>query len=302
MESSEPLEVDPRLPTTRRKREAEEWALVLQAEGVAVQVVRSDALFTIAVPPADVTRAAASLAAWHSERAIAPPAPEPLSTFAAASMPEILLAAASAFSLVTFHLGLERAGRLGDFISRGENQALLVLGGEAYRAVTALSLHADLGHAVGNALFGGFFLAALSGRLGLGLALACFIATGTLGNLADALYYRSGHSAIGASTGVFGLVGVLAGLAAWRRHRLATRRRGAWVALGAGLAIVAMLGGAGPRIDLAAHLFGLGAGSLAGLALAYPLAQRPRPGPLAQALALACSVLLIALAWQRAWA
>jgi rhomboid protease GluP len=302
MESDDPIELDPRLPTTHRKREAEEWALVLQAEGVAVRVVRGESLFTVVVPPADVIRAAASLAAWQSERAVAPPAPEPPATFAAATQPEILLAAASAFSLVAFHLGLERSGRLGEFIARGENQAVLVLGGEAYRAVTALALHSDLGHAVGNALFGGFFLAALTGRLGLGLALACFLATGTLGNLADALYYRSGHSSIGASTGVFGLVGILAGLAAWRRHRLATRRRGAWVALGAGLAIVAMLGGAGPRIDLAAHLFGLGAGSLAGLALAYPLAQQPRPGPLAQALAVVCSVLLVALAWQRAWA
>lgn len=302
MESIDPFELDPRLPTTHRKREAEEWALVLQAEGMAVRVVRGEALFSVVVPPADVIRAAASLAAWQSERAVLPPAPEPPSTFAAATKPEILLAAASAFCLVAFYMGLERSGRLGDFIARGENQAVLVLGGEAFRAVTALSLHADLGHAVGNALFGGFFLTALTGRLGLGLAIACFIATGTLGNLADALYHRSGHSSIGASTGVFGLVGVLAGLAAWRRHRLATHRRGAWVALGAGLAIVAMLGGAGPRIDLAAHLFGLGAGSLAGLALAYPLAQRPRPGPLAQALAVVCSVLLVALAWQRAWA
>ena len=300
MESSEPFEVDPRLPTTRRKREAEEWALVLEAEGVGVRVVRIDSDFTVAVPSADVARAAASLASWQAERALPPPPPEPLSTFAPASTLDVLLAATSALALVAFHLGLDRAGRLDEFISRGENQAVLVLAGEGYRTVTALSLHADLGHAIGNGLFGAFFLAVLSGRLGLGLSLACFLATGALGNLADALYYGSSHRSIGASTGVFGLVGVLAGLAAWRRHRRAPRNRGAWVALGAGLAIVAMLGGAGPKIDLAAHLFGLAAGSLAGLALAIPLAKRPRPGPIAQALAAAGSFLVIALAWQ--WA
>jgi len=300
MESTEPLEVDPQLPTTHRKREAEEWALVLEAEGVAVRVVRGESGFTVAVPAADAARAATSLASWKSERALPPPSPEPHATFAPASRLEILLAVACALALVAFHLGLDRSGRLDEFISRGENQAVLVIAGDLYRTVTALSLHADLAHAVGNGLFGAFFLSILSGRLGLGLALACFLATGALGNFADALYYGSGHRSIGASTGVFGLVGVLAGLAAWRRHRIATRNRGAWVALGAGLAIVAMLGGAGPKIDLAAHLFGLGAGSLAGIALAIPLANQPRPGLVAQALAAAGSVLGIALAWQ--WA
>ena len=296
MESVQTLEVDPYLPATPRKREAEEWALVLEAEGVPVRVVRIGPYFTVAVRPADAAHAAASLAAWHSERsAIAPP--EFLATFATASKGEIFLACASAFSLVAFHLGLERASRLADFIERGENQAALVVAGELGRTVTALTLHADLTHVVGNALFGAFFLAALAGRVGLGLAVASFVVTGSLGNLADALYYRAGHSTIGASTGVFGLVGVLAGLAAWRRHQLAPRNRGAWVALGAGLAIVAMLGGAGPKIDLAAHLFGLAAGSLAGLALAYPLARRPRPGRAAQTAAVAFGAASIALAW-----
>lgn len=303
MESADPLEVDPRLPSTPRKREAEDWALVLQAEGLAVRVVRrvDDAsCYTVAVPAADVSRAAASLAAWQAERAVGPPPPEPLATFAPASPVEIALVVGGALVLVAFQLGVERTGRLEGLIDRGKNQALHVLAGELHRAVTALSLHADVGHAVGNALFGGFFLVTLSGRLGLGLALACFLVTGTLGNLADAAYHGSGHSSIGASTGVFGLVGVLAGLAAWRRHQRGVRRRGAWVALGAGLAIVAMLGGAGPKIDLAAHLFGLAVGSLAGLALAFPLARRPRPGPIVQGLAASFSLTAMALAWQ--WA
>ncbi len=301
MDSAHPLEVDPRLPSTPRKREAEEWALVLQAEGLAVRVVRLDpasSRYAVAVAAADVPRAAASLAAWQAEQAVAPPPPEPPALFAPASPVEIALAIGGALGLVAFQLGLERSGRLAGLIDAGKNQAVHVLAGDLHRAVTALTLHADVGHAVGNALFGGFFLIALAGRLGLGLALACFFVTGTLGNLADAVYQGAGHSSIGASTGVFGLVGVLAGLAAWRRHQRAGRRRGAWVALGAGLAIVAMLGGAGPKIDLAAHLFGLAVGCLAGLALAFPLARRPRPGLLAQVLAAAGCAAALALAWR----
>lgn len=310
MEDSNALVVDPRLPETPRKREAEEWALVLQAEGLTVAVVRGgtdargerDRPWTVAVPPEAVERAAASLAAWKAERALPPPPEEPALVFTLPSPNEVALSLASASLLVAFHLGLERAGRLGDFIDRGENQAALVLTGEVHRCLTALTLHADLAHAAGNALFGTVFLAALAGRLGLGLALACFVATGAVGNLADALYHRAAHSTVGASTGVFGLVGVLTGLAAWRRHARGTRGRGAWVALGAGLALVAMLGGAGPKVALAAHLFGLGTGALAGVALAYPLALRPRPGTTAQLAAVLASVAALALAWQRATA
>jgi membrane associated rhomboid family serine protease len=306
MESLTALIADSRLPVTSRKREAEEWALVLQAEGVPVVVVRRPdedaglAYWSVAVPEAAVARAATSLAAWQAERSAPPPAEEPSATFTLPSPAESLLAVASAATLVAFHLGLERAGRLTDFVDRGENQAALVLAGDLYRCVTALTLHADLSHAAGNAVFGAFFLAALAGRVGLGLAVACFVVTGSIGNLADSLYYRASHSSIGASTGVFGLVGVLTGLAAWRRHQRSARRRGAWVALAAGLAIVAMLGGAGPKVDLAAHLFGLAAGALAGLALAYPLAQRPRPGAGLQLAGWLASAASIALAWQRA--
>lgn len=310
MEASDPLVVDPRLPETPRKREAEEWALVLQAEGLTVVVVRGgsdargerDRPWTVAVPPDAVERAAASLSAWKAERALPPPPEEPALVFTLPSPNEVALSLASASLLVAFHLGLERAGRLADFIDRGENQAALVLTGELHRCLTALTLHADLAHAAGNALFGTVFLAALAGRLGLGLALACFVATGTVGNLADALYHRAAHSTVGASTGVFGLVGVLTGLAAWRRHERGARGRGAWVALGAGLALVAMLGGAGPKVALAAHLFGLGTGALAGIALAYPFARRPRPGTAAQLAAVLASAAALALAWQRAGA
>lgn len=300
MESVEALVSDPRLPTTPRKREAEEWALVLQAEGFTVRVARSEAGHGVVVPAADVPRALASLMAWQAERAAAPPPPEPQTTFAPASSFELALVVIGAFGLVAFQLGVERTGRLRAIVELGENQAVLVVSGELFRTLTALTLHADLGHAVGNALFGGFFLLALAGRLGLGLAFACFLVTGTLGNLANAVYHGAAHSSIGASTGVFGLVGVLAGLAAWRRHQRPGRRRGAWVAFGAGLAIVAMLGGAGPRIDLAAHLFGLAVGSLAGLALAFPLARRLRPGPMVQTCATLASTAAIALAWH--WA
>ena len=267
--------VSPAPLSTPRKREAEDWALVLTAEGIASQVVRIDAGYSVEVP--DDARAAAReiLEAWQRERAerarrLAIPAPRGATTFEAAS------AYACVLALLAFHLWLEGSGRWAAAIELGRSQAALVLDGEIERLATALTLHADLPHVLGNTLFGGFFLAAVAGRLGIGVGLLCFVVTGILGNLANALYYGSAHSSIGASTGVFGLVGVLAGLAAWQRHRTAAPGRGAWVAFAAGLAIVAMLGTGGPRVDFSAHLFGLIAGGGTGLLLAAPFAGRRR--------------------------
>ena len=295
-ESDPALPTTPTTPTTSKRREAEDWALVLIAEGIQSSVVRVEAGFTVRVAGADASAARAILESWQSERVersrrlILPPA-------RGATMLEAAMAYASVLALLAFHLGLESAGRSADFLELGKSQAALVLEGQWWRLVTALTLHADLPHVLGNILFGGFFLSAVAGRLGIGIAVLGFVATGTLGNLANALYYGSAHSSIGASTGVFGLVGVLAGLAAWQRHQTALPGRGAWVALAAGLAIVAMLGSGGPRVDFSAHLFGLAAGALTGLLFAAPFASRPRLKPRTQGLAATTAFAVILAAW-----
>jgi len=293
------------LPETPRKREAEEWLLVLRAEGLEADLRRTASGFGVELAESQKGRAGAILAAYRQERRERRQRAEDARLAEQAmtgetSLSETAGAYALALTLLAFHLGLEQSGRREALVQMGRSQAVLVLDGESWRLLTALTLHADLPHVVGNTLFGGLFLAALAGRLGIGLALLCFVVSGTLGNLANALYYGSGHSSIGASTGVFGLVGVLAGLAAWQRHQRSIPGRGAWVAFAAGLGIVAMLGSGGPGIDFSAHLFGLAAGGLTGLGLAVPLARRARPGPALQGLAAAAALSAIALAWLRA--
>ena len=296
------LELEPQavsLPIAARRRQADEWALVLAAEGFAPEVIRGPDGFRIEVAPEARAEASLILEAWQAERAErARRIPLPLPPSASAL--EVATVCVLATSLLVFHFGLEAAARRGSFIEIGASRAELVLGGEFWRLATALTLHSDLPHVLGNTLFGGFFLATLVGRLGVGLSILAFVTTGILGNLANALYYGSHHSSVGASTGVFGLVGVLTGLAAWRRHRSAATGRGGWVALAAGLGILAMLGTGGPKVDLSAHLFGLAAGALAGLLLAAPLASRPPPRRSIQILAFAGAWALIFGAWASA--
>lgn len=296
---NQPPSTETVLPSSRRKRQAEEWLLVLAAEGIDARIVRSLDGFGLETRPEDLERSAFILQSWLAERRERAERPEPPTTREASTL-EFALAYASALTLLGFHLGLQATGRWAGWVDLGDSQAALVLHGQFYRLCTALTLHADLPHVLGNTLFGGFFLAALGGRLGVGLGLLTFVVSGTLGNFANAVYYGSAHSSIGASTGVFGLVGVLAGLAAWHRHHFAPRGRGAWVALGAGLAIVAMLGAGGPKVDFSAHLFGLAAGALTGVALAFPLAQSERPGPLGQTLCAAFALAVLVGSWQLA--
>lgn len=288
--------------TTARKRLAEEWVFVLVAEGHAARLARVEAGWSVELPVDDHDGALRTLSEWRLEQteraaraeARTHPDPGPASRF------DLAVGYAIALAPLVLHVALESSGRHAELVARGESRAILVGEGELWRTLTALTLHADLRHAAGNTLIGGFFLASLASRVGAGLAVLAFLVTGSLGNLANAAYYGEAHSSIGASTGVFGLVGVLAGLAAHRRHRTERTRRGAWVAVAAALGLVAMLGGPGPKVDFSAHLFGLGVGLLAGAAIAYPISRHPRPGASLQLLAALASLLLVAGSWRLA--
>jgi membrane associated rhomboid family serine protease len=163
-----------------------------------------------------------------------------------------------------------------------------VLSRAPWRAVTALTLHADATHVLGNAISGTIFASAVQRRLGSGGAALAVLASGALGNLANAAYHRAlgvDHGSLGASTAVFGAIGLLAATElvlhktqpqALRGAALASQRRG-WVDVVApivgGFALLGALGsgdGSGGT-DLGAHLFGFLAGVILGLAAAFPL-------------------------------
>jgi membrane associated rhomboid family serine protease len=181
---------------------------------------------------------------------------------------------------------------------RGSADAYRIVNGEWWRAVTALCLHADLGHVIGNALFGLYFVTAVCRALGAGLGLGLIIASGAAGNLMNALSHGDFHDSVGFSTSVFGAVGILAGLALARRQRAGVRGRRLLLPIGAGLGLLAMLGTTGARVDVWAHLYGLIAGGGMGLAVALALQRAPsRPW---QWLLGSASVASVALCW--AWA
>lgn len=274
------------LRVTRDPNLAQEWELVLVAQGFSPSVRRTGDGIVLSVPEEEVERALTGLSAYEKEN------PPKLQDGDEAAEPASLLAGiVVAGLLLVFFFVTVTWNPTEPWFERGGADADRIVRGEIWRTVTALSLHADLVHAATNAIAAAVFLGAVYGMLGPGFGSALVLLAGAGGNLANALLQGYPHVSIGASTAVFGAVGILGGLAMIRRGRSAARRRRAWLPIAAALALLAMLGSGGERVDVLAHLFGFLLGGLLGILAAFV-----RPVPPARRIQWACgSVALAAL-------
>jgi membrane associated rhomboid family serine protease len=181
-----------------------------------------------------------------------------------------------------------------DWLSFGDLDAGEVR--EAWRAVTALTLHLDQEHLLGNLLFGVFAGIAAGRLLGPGVAWASILGAGAVANYAEMLIAPSGHRALGASTAVFAALGLLAGLA-WRQ-RLSLRERlwYRWAPLIAGISLLTLLGAGTAHVDVLGH----GLGFLAGVCVGWVYARANFPRNRGRGLQIAAGLgaaLLVCAAW-----
>jgi membrane associated rhomboid family serine protease len=255
------------------ERQIRDHALVLQSMGLWHVIRRFATGWVLLVRDEDYARAAQSIARYEAENRDWPPRP-PRERARHASTPTIpaVFAVLCAFFLVTGPSALDSV-----WFQRGVAVSDQVLAGQPWRAVTALTLHADALHVLGNAISGTVFVSALQRRLGAGGAALSVLASGIAGNVANALYHRMRgleHASLGASTAVFGAIGLLAATELVL-HRPDPVRRRSWTDLAApivgGFALLGALGAGGENTDLWAHFFGLAAGMVIGLVVALPL-------------------------------
>ncbi len=281
-----------------------EWALVLDAEGIPYDIAHDpEGGWTLVVAPSDAERTAEALHAYQAENvAVAEatetaedsrglPGPVPGARYTGLVVSALL----AAFFLVT-------GPRIGDapgfalvdrpWFERGAADAGAILGGEAWRGVTALTLHADGGHILANALVGAFFFGAVCAVFGPGVGLWLILLSGAGGNLVNAWLRGPGYSGVGASTAVFGAVGILAGSQLARYRRPGIGRGRALVPVAAGLGLLLLLG-ANPETDVLAHAFGFLAGLGLGAAARLTL-RRPLGAPIQWSLAIAALVAVVA--------
>ncbi|AUX23607.1 uncharacterized protein SOCEGT47_041340 [Sorangium cellulosum] len=286
------------------ERKIREWALVLQSSELWHAVRYTSAGWVLLVRDEDYALAASSIDRYEAENRDWPPRrPRERPRHPPSPVAAILFAAAALF----FFLVTGPASGGGAWFRRGASVADLVIGPEPWRAITALTLHADSGHVLGNVISGTVFASAVQRRLGPGGGALAVVASGTLGNLANALWHESmgqHHASIGASTAVFGAIGLLAAtqLVLDRAQDSAGGERRSLIQIAAplagGLALLGALG-ASPRSDLGAHLFGLLSGVVIGLVAGLALRGRPaRARPLVQVALGAAAVTILLGAWQ----
>jgi membrane associated rhomboid family serine protease len=281
------------LRVARTLKLAEEWALVLVADNLSPRVVRAREGYVLGVPADEAERAARALSAYESENRTQESAREGQAAAGHAGAGLVVSGALLAFFGVT---GPRNPAV--SWFERGSADAERILHGELFRTVTALTLHADLEHAVANTLAGALFLGAVCAALGPGFGCALVLLSGAGGNLINAWVQGPHHVAVGASTAIFGAVGVLSGLGVARRRRSEALERRAWMPVAAGFAILAMLGTAGTRVDLWAHLFGLLVGAALGIPVGFAVA-RP-PGRSLQWILAGSAIAAVLYCWARA--
>ena len=259
------------------RREADQLALVLAAMGIASRQVPMPLGIGLFVAAADAADARHELAAYEHENA-----PRRRTVRPAAAIHQGWPAALAYALLLLFFYGAARRDLWGiDWLEAGAVQAGLMRAGEWWRAVTALTLHLDHGHLIGN-LVAGMAIGTLAAQLlGPGLAWLAILLAGTLGNLLAAALRAPDHTAIGASTAVFAALGIVSAFTRQRRWLQRDLRLRQLAPLGAGVLLLAYLGFGGERTDVGAHVAGFAVGLAVGWVLARWYERVPR-GPRAQ--------------------
>ena len=280
----------------RRQTRVEEWALVLAAASIPHRVERDGAGFLLIVPDADALQAQAALDAYDEEARA-----ERHAALAEQASPRLAWAVGVAVAtlLLAFFAVTGPPGAGSRWFEHGAASARLIVGGEPWRAVTALTLHVNAVHVAGNALAAAVLLPAIVQQLGPGGGLWLVLLAGTAGNMLAALVYDPRHVAVGASTATFGAIGILAALRLLPAPAGAGTRRKRWPVLAASLVLAAMLG-TGPGADVLAHVLGLLAGGVLGLAAGAVL-RRP-PGAPVQWSLVALAALALVGCWRLALA
>lgn len=283
------------------RRQLHNWSLVLQARQIPCQTERAAHGWSLLVPAARYAEACDELRGYEAVNRNWPP-PLPPET---AQRENTVATIWVLIALACFHLVTQQQVNVAplptiDWYGLGNADAGKILAGQWWRLATALTLHAGGLHLAGNLVVGGLFVNRLCRDLGSGLGWGLVLLTGVFGNLLNAWVQSPDHRSIGASTAVFGAVGLIAALNLLRYRRNLQRR---WLLpVAAALGLLALLGAGGEHVDIAAHLFGFGAGIILGLLTGFGLKKYGRLGLTADRVLAGLVLATIVCAWLRALA
>lgn len=254
-----------------------ERALVLAAMGIDYFVQRTWWGWCLLVEEGAENEARLQLALYEQEQHAPPSLPDTATTRGG-----IELGVFAYFTVLMSMFYLQGNYGFGiDWTSAGRVHVAAIQDGEYWRTITALTLHRNFWHLLGNLAFGAIFGVMLSRQLGPGLAWLAILVAGACGNGINVLIQRPEHMSIGTSTAVFAALGLLAACSFifGRIYRDTWARR--WAPIVGGLWVLAWLGTGDAQTDVVAHLTGFIAGLILGTLLGWSSRLR-RGGPVMQ--------------------
>ncbi len=159
--------------------------------------------------------------------------------------------------LIAIHLLSVKLGIHREMILKFGASSMYIGQGETFRAITALFLHSDGQHLLGNLAGILIFAAPLISLCGYGTGPLLLLCAGTCGNLVNAYFHQNAILSIGASTAIMGAAGALAAYQMgspgqpFKLNRL--------IPLFAGATLMGLFS-QGENTDVSAHVFGFLAG------------------------------------------
>jgi len=260
--------------------------LVLASQHIETHVERKNNSFNILVKPADVEKARAMMETYYQENKFFRFQQQlhqiPISSFK--SWPAFcIMGLLWVIHAACIHYHIHQA-----MILKYGASALFILQGQTYRAITALFLHADARHLMGNLAGTLIFAAPVISLSGFGTGSFMLLVAGTLGNLFNAHLYQTAHLSIGASTAIMGAAGLLVAFQITQKGK--PLRWNNLVPIFAGVALLSMLS-QGERTDVMAHVLGFLSGLGPGI-IFFPL-NRTLVFPQKNAIALFLTLLII---------
>jgi rhomboid protease GluP len=267
--ASTPWEELVKVGTFPSLEKAHEHGLVILAMGEACWVAEADDHdgYSLLVEPSVTVRVSRELRDYDQEQdAPAPKPPLPQEIFRYPAGWDV--AGIWVFCVLMFFFWQNKDPM---FVERAASSSTgLIRDLEWWRPFTALFLHADPQHLIGNILSGLLFGTLVSRSLGPWRGWALILASGTAGNaITSAFTYPESFVSLGASTAVFGALGILSGLgfAAMLRSRIRLPLAKTTAPIIAGIVLLGMMGGGGPggNTDVLGHIFGFASGLAIGL-------------------------------------
>lgn len=291
--------IEPAVPPTppqaciraHSEKQAMDWSLVLASQGIEVFIERhpETGLWMLLVAPEEHERALASIRlyrlenrGWAWRRRLA--------------WPGVLFhwgALLWCWVLILIHwLGEALGTRLESLGAMSDTAAAR---GEWWRLVTAVGLHADVGHLAANASTGLVVLGLAMARFGAGWAILIGLLAGVMGNVAGWVFHTRPFIGLGASGMVMGSLGMLTAQSLfllWESPKAIRQILSGFL----GGFLLFVLVGLNPASDVIAHAGGFLTGGILGAALAL-VPPRWSRRPIVEQVAGVIAVILFAIAW-----